>query len=161
VAPERASEAGRRRSPPPAKPGQRRAPSLVRELIQALLLQPELARSSELPTPADGSPEGAAFGALVAYCTMGEYPLTTAGVMQHFAESPVEPILASALATAEDHGITAEHAAVHLRAGVARYWQQAQRAGRPGAPVETPLTPEEAERLRQLDMVRRGASHVP
>jgi len=146
-----------RRAAPPARSGQRRAPSLVRELIQALLLQPELARASELPKPADGSHEGAALGALVAFCAEGEYPLTTAGIMQHFAQTPYEPVLASALATAEDHGITAEHAAEHLRAGVARYWQQAQRAGRPGAPdTETPLTPEEAERLRQLEMVRRS-----
>jgi DNA primase len=160
AASERDHDAGRRGAAPSAKLGQRRAPSLVRELIQALLLQPELARSHELPTPADGSPEGVAFGALVAYCTACEYPLTTAGVMQHFARTAHEPVLALALATAEDHGITAEHAAEHLRAGVARYWQQAQRAGRPGAPPETPVTAEEAERLRQLEMVRRGAPHI-
>jgi len=158
----RDSDRGPRRAAPLAKPGQRRAPSLVRELIQALLLQPELARLSELPKPADGSHEGAALGALVAFCAEGEYPLTTAGIMQHFAETPYESVLASALATAEDHGITAEHATEHLRAGVARYWQQAQRAGRPGAPeTETPLTPEEAERLRQLEMVRRSLQPTP
>jgi len=139
------------------KAGQRRAPSLVRELIQALLLQPELVRSSALPQPADGTPEGAALGALVVFCSTSECPLTTAGVMQHFVDSPHEPVLASALASAEDHGITAEHAAEHLRAGVARYWQQALRAGRPGGPdTGIPATPEEAERLRQLEMVRRA-----
>ena len=75
--------------------------------------------------------------------------------MQYFAQSPHEPVLAAALATAEDHGITAEHAAVHLKAGVARYWQQAQRAGRAGSPESgAPPTAEEAERLRQLEMVR-------
>ena len=78
--------------------------------------------------------------------------------MQYFAESPHESVLASALAAAEDHGITAEHAAVHLAAGVARYWQQAQRAGFPGSAGESAATAEEAERLRQLEMVRRAAS---
>jgi len=137
--------------------GQRRAPSLVRELIQALLLQPELARSNAVPQPSDGTPDGAALAALVGFCAESEHPLTTAGVIQHFVQSPHESVLASALATAEDHGITAEHAAMHLEAGVIRYWQQAQRAGRAGAPEPgTPATAEESERLRQLEMVRRS-----
>jgi len=76
--------------------------------------------------------------------------------MQHFAESVHEPVLAAALATAEDHGITALHAAEHLKAGVARYWQQAQRAGDTGAPLADPAaSSEEVERLRQLEFVRR------
>ena len=138
--------------------GQRRAPSLVRELIQALLLQPELARSGTLPQPAGGTPEEAALSALVAYCAGSEHTLTTAGVMQYFAQSPNEPVLAAALATAEDHGITPELAAVHLEAGVARYWQKVQRAGAGSSatPGDAP-TGEEAERLRQLEMVRRAA----
>jgi len=136
--------------------GQRRAPSLVRELIQALLLQPELARSNAVPQPTDGTPDGAALAALVRFCAESEHTLTTAGVVQYFAQSPHDSVLASALATAEDHGITAEHAAMHLKAGVARYWQQAQRAGHPGSPESaTPPTAEESERLRQLEMVRR------
>jgi DNA primase DnaG DnaB-binding len=145
------------RAPPrQASFGQRRAPSLVRELIQALLLQPELARSGDVPQPSDGTPDGAALAALVMYCAGTDQALTTAGVMQYFAQTQHEPVLATALAAAEDHGITAEHAALHLSTGVARYWQQAQRAGHPGAPVSgaTP-SPEEAERLRQLEMVRR------
>ena len=138
--------------------GQRRAPSLVRELIQALLLQPELAHSGSLPQPTGGTPDEAALSALVAYCAGSEHALTTAGVMQYFAQSPHEPVLAAALATAEDHGITPELAAVHLEAGVARYWQQVQRAGAasPGRGGEAPSA-EETERLRQLEMVRRAA----
>jgi hypothetical protein len=41
-------------------------------------------------------------------------------------------VLVAALTAAEDHGITLEQASVHLAAGVARYWQQAERAGHPG-----------------------------
>jgi hypothetical protein len=128
----------------------------VRELIQALLLQPELARSNAVPQPSDGTPDGAALAALVAFCMEGEHPLTTAGVIQHFAQSAHEPVLAAALATAEDTGITTEQAGMHLKAGSARYWEQAQRAGREGSPQSGALrTAEESERLRQLDMVRR------
>ena len=129
----------------------------MRELIQALLLQPELARSSTLPQPTGGTPEEAAFSALVEYCGGSEHTLTTAGVMQYFAQSPHEPLLAAALASAEDHGITPELAAVHLSAGVARYWQQAHRAGAPAAAGDAAPSAEEAERLRQLEMVRRAA----
>ena len=156
-----ADDGGAARRPPgrPGIPVQRRAPSLVRELIQALLLLPELARSTALPQPDDGTPDGAALGALVAYCMESVCSLTTAGVMQHFADSPHEPVLASALATAEDHGITAEHAALHLKAGVTRYWQQAKRAGYPAASdVETSPTSEETERLRQIELVRRNVA---
>ena len=147
-------------------PGQRRAPSLVRELIQGLLLQPELARSIALPEPQDGTAEGAALTALTRYCAEREQSLTSAGVMQHFVGTAHEQILTDALVTAENHGITAEHAAEHLREGVARYWQQAQRAGRPvadAAEAETAArtTPEETERLRQLEMVRRSPGGSP
>jgi DNA primase len=150
-------DAGWRRTARGVKPAARRAPSLVRELIQALLLQPELARSMPLPQPEDGTSEGNALAALVAYCTECEHSLTTASVMQHFSDSAHDTVFSSALATADDHGITAEQAAERLTAGVARYWQQARRAGLAGGPEAGATdSAEETERLRQLDMVRRG-----
>jgi DNA primase len=138
----------------------RQAPSLVRELIQGLLLQPELARSETVPEPDDGTAEGAALAALARFCATGEHPLTPAGVMQHFAGTAHERILTDALIGADDQGLSAEQAAEHLKAGVRRYWQQAKRAGRPvaaGAETGESATPEELERLRQLDIVRHGA----
>jgi DNA primase len=147
-------------------PTHRRAPSLVRELIQGLLLQPELARSEIIPEPDDGSADGAALAALARFCAAGEHPLTTAGVIQHFAGTAFEPVLTEALVGAEDRDISPEQAAEHLKAGVRRYWQQAKRAGRPisaaaGAEAAELATPEETERLRQLEMVRHGASGGP
>ena len=144
-----------------SRPGQRGTPSLVRELIQALLLQPELARSVDVPKPADGTPEGNALTALVEFCADCEHTLTTPGVFQHFVGTPHERVLSKSLATAEDHGITPEQAAEHLVAGVARYWSQAQLAGRPVAEdvrAATGAKPEETERLRQLEMVRRAVN---
>jgi hypothetical protein len=77
--------------------------------------------------------------------------------MQYFAHTAHDAVFASALATADDHGITADLAAERLTAGVARYWQQARRAGLTGGPdAEASSSPEETERLRQLEMVRRG-----
>jgi len=157
---ERSSRIGPTRGPPP-----RQAPSLVRELIQGLLLQPELARSEAVPEPDDGTPEGAALTALARFCAVGEYPLTTAGVIQHFAGTPFESVLIEALVGAEDRGISPEQAADHLKAGVRRYWQQSKRAGRPvsaaAAEAAELATPEETERLRQLDIVRHRSSGRP
>jgi hypothetical protein len=124
-----------------------------------------MGRRVAVPAPEDGTAEGAALAALAGFCALGEHPLTTAGVMQHFAGSPHERVLTDALVSAEDHGISEEQAAEHLRAGVIRYWEQAKRAGRPVAPSFTdealPTSPEEAERLRQLELVRRAASASP
>ena len=90
--------------------------------------------------------------------------LTTAGTMQYFSGSAHEQVLARALASASDHGITPEIALAHLRAGVQRYWLHAQRQGEEvAAGAETDamamatstLPAEETERLRQLAMARR------
>jgi DNA primase len=135
--------------------GSRRPPSLARELIQAILLQPELARAIDLPRPADGTPEGDALAALVDACADASGPLTTPGLMQRFAASAHAPVLVAALASAEDHGLTAEHAEARLRDGAARWWLHAQRAGTAVAPLGSPLSAEESERLRQLEWVRR------
>jgi DNA primase len=161
---ETATPEGRTRERPGSgRAGHRGAPSLVRELIQALLLQPDLAHTIAVPRPEDGTAEGAALTALVEFCTDCEHTLTTAGVFQQFVGTPHERVLSKALATAEDHGITAEQASEHLVAGVARYWAQAQLAGRPTPDASAPLgTPEDTERLRQLEIVRRAqatASH--
>jgi len=140
----------------------RRPPSLARELIQGLLLSPALARSLEFPRPDDGNPDSAALVALVDHCATAEGELTTAGVLQHFADSPHEPVLAGILATADDHGLTAELAEGHLREGLLRWWQQARRAGSAApAPAEGGQSAEEIQRLRQLQFVRKTAGEAP
>ena len=145
-------------------PSSRRAPSLVRELIQALLLQPQLARMIAIPQPDDGTAEGNALAALAEFCMTAGGPLTTPAAIQHFSRTLHDSVLAGALATAQDHGVTPEQAEEHLRAGVRRYWLQAQRSGlavAAGAETEATalatreLPADETERLRQLEMVRR------
>ena len=84
-------------------------------------------------------------------------------MLQHFTQTPHEPILASVLATAEDHSLTAELVEAQVRDGLARWWQQARRTGgaAPAADAGTELT-EEGRRLRQLDFVRQTvATEVP
>ena len=153
---------------PPA-PGQRpavrgparRAPSLARELITGLLLRPELARTIALPRPEDGTAEGAALATLVDFCAAEPGPLGTATVMQHFAGTRHDPVFASALATAHDHALAPEQVEAQLREGAARWWQNARRAGAPGTVADASVSPEESERLRQLELVRRGGPLGP
>jgi DNA primase len=144
----------------PARGPGRRAPSLARELIQGLLLQPALAREIDVPRPDDGSADGAALAALLAFCAGSRGDLGTAAVMQHFSDSPHDAVLAAALAAAEEQALPPEQAAQALRDGAARWRLRAQRAGvlAPDAPGEGAVAPEEAERLRQLALVRRSAA---
>jgi len=140
----------------------RRPPSLTRELIQGLLLQPILARSLEFPRPDDGSPDSAALVALVDYCAMAAGELSAAGVLQHFAGSPHEAILASVLAKAEDHALTLEMTEANVRKGLDNWWQQARRSGIAApAAAAGDQTAEEVQRLRQLDYVRQTAGRGP
>ena len=146
----------------PAGP-RRRAPSLLRELIQCVLLQPELAATVVLPPEGTGSPDAAALAALVAHCRECAPPLTTPAVMQAFAASPHERVLAEALATATDHGLGQEQAQAALEHGVARLWEHAARSGRVQglAATPSPRSAEETERLRQLALVRAAALGGP
>ena len=148
-------------SPAPASPraasSRRPQPSLVRLLLQRLLLNPELARTVRMPRPQEGTPEAAALAAVLDYCERTQGPLGTPAVMQRFTGSEHEQTIAEALATAEDQGLTADQAAQELEAGVARYWQRAQRAGQPIGSEDLPSpTPEEAERQRQLAAAQRN-----
>jgi DNA primase len=140
----------------------RRPPSLARQLIQGLLLQPQLARTLEFPRPDDGSAEGATLCALVAYCAQAEGEPTPAGILQAFVETPHEPVLADVLAAAEDHQLDALAIEAQVRDGLDRWWQQARRAGAPAPAAEA--SPEEAKRLKQLDFIRQrvaGTANVP
>jgi DNA primase len=132
----------------------RRAPSLARELLQGVLLQPALARSLRLPPVPDPTPDAAALSAVVGLCSTAAGELTPAGIVQFFMGTAHEAAVADALATAEDQALTPDLAEERVRAGVDRYWQQAERAGTARAPADVASTPEERERLRQLDFVR-------
>ena len=145
------------RGRPALRAAGRRAPSLARELLQGVLLAPDLARGIALPPADETGADAAALRAVVAFCTATSGELTPAGIVQSFIDTPHEAVIAQALVTAEDQALTSELAGERLRAGVQRYWQQAERAGTAKAPDEMAHSPEEAERLRQLEFVRRGA----
>ena len=137
--------------------GSGRAPSLVRGLIQCVLLEPELVRRIAVPKPLGANGDGAALAALVAYCETSKVPLTTAGVMQHFAGGTYEEVFVAALTAAESEGLEGELLEVELVEGVKRYWLNAQKRGddaesRRAPPAE--LSVEETERARQRRLAR-------
>jgi DNA primase len=134
----------------------RSAPSLVRGLVQCLLLEPGLARTVKVPKPRGADPENAALCALAAFCEQPGPPLTTAGVMQHFSGSPHEQTLVSALTAGENGALEGELLEVQLVEGVKRYWLNARKRGEGEESLDDApdLSPEEAERARQRKMMR-------
>jgi DNA primase len=144
---------------PPLRRGavSRPAPSLIRGLIQCVLLQPELARRIPVPKPLGANVDDAALAALVAFCETNKAPLTTQGVMQHFAGGTHEDLFVGALTAAESEGLTAELLETELVEAVNRYWLNAQKRGdtaesRRAPPAE--LSVEETERARQRKLAR-------
>jgi hypothetical protein len=126
----------------------------VRDLVKCLLSEPRLAKTVELPRPEGTDADTSAFAALVDFCTEASGPLTTAGVMQHFAGTPHEPVLVAALTSAEIEGLSGDAVETQLLDGVRHYWGVLQK--RSGATSTPPadLSPEEAERARQRRLLR-------
>jgi DNA primase len=143
---------------PAGRTSPREAPSLIRGLVQCLLLDPKLARRVIVPKPANAGAEGAALAALVEFCERGDAPLTTAGVMQHFAGTAAEPILVAALTAGASDGFSGELLEVQLVEGVKRYWLNSSKRGETDAPeaMAAELSPEETERARQRNLARQS-----
>ena len=138
---------------------QRTAPSLLRGILQCVLLEPDLTHRFDVPEPVGAGAEGDALAAVVAHCRASAPPLTTAGVLQQFAGSPHESTLMAALTTGESEGLAGELLEVQLVEGIKRYWLNAQKHGdsdaaRHAPPIE--LSAEEAERARQRQLARQS-----
>jgi DNA primase len=142
----------------------RRAPSLIRELLQAVAQQPELARQYVIPTADERSPEALALNEVVRYCRDTHAPLSVAGLIQHFAESPHRVLIAETLAVAETQASPPELVASQFEAALARWRQQLQQQ-ETAALLQTPLaqlSDEQRERLAQMRREeRKAASPTP
>jgi DNA primase len=138
---------------------QRTAPSLLRGILQCVLLEPDLTHRFDVPEPAGAGAEGDALAAVVAHCRAAAPPLTTAGVLQQFAGSPHESTLMAALTTGDSEGLAGELLEVQLVEGIKRYWLNAQKHGDSDATRHAPpleLSAEEAERARQRQLARQS-----
>ena len=112
-----------RRRAAPSGPA-RRPPSLLRALLQGLLLEPSLAARHDLPVSDEPGPEAAAWRALVEHCAAGGQP-TTASVIQHFAGTEHAGVMAEVIASAADQELTAEQAETQVVAAAGR-WREAE-----------------------------------
>jgi len=139
--------------------GRRTAPSLVRSLMQGVLLSPSLATKMAVPKPVNAGAEGAALAALVDFCEHAGDLCTTQAVMQHFAGSPHEEALLASLTSGEQDDLNAELLEIQLVEGIKRYWMNVQKHGGAGEAHLVPaldLSPEETERARQRALARHA-----
>jgi DNA primase len=111
--------AGRRDATPRrGRPGgpARRPPSLLRELLQGLVLEPSLARRHDLPRVDEPGLEAAAWNAVLDHCTSGTTEPTTASIVQHFADSTHAQAIAAVLALAADQALPGDQVEVQVLA---------------------------------------------
>jgi DNA primase len=111
--------------PPPTRPAgrraaARRAPSLLRTLLQGVVLEPGLAQRHDLPYVDEHGPEAAAWNAVLDHCKAASVEPTTAAVVQHFAGTSHADALADVLASAADQALTAEQVEVQVVAAAER-----------------------------------------
>jgi hypothetical protein len=117
-------------------------------------VEPALAHEVRLPSAAAGLPDLGALAAVVECCQAAGAEPIAAAIVQTFSGTVHEAAVIDAQAAALDHALSPEVAAELVRAGVARLWQLAERSGARAPDAAEPPTPEESERLRQLDLVR-------
>ncbi len=150
-----------RPSRPRSRNGVRQPPSLARQLIQGLLLQPNLGRMLPFPRPDDDSPEGNALTVLATYCAEASGDLSPAGLIEVFAGSRHADLMADILSAADDHGLDAAAVEAQVRDGLDRWWLKARRDGDTVPAVGmAPTSSEEAKRLKQLDFIRQRVAGV-
>ncbi|MDR2710107.1 MAG: DNA primase [Burkholderiales bacterium] len=141
----------------------RRAPSLLRELLQAVVQQPELARQHTIPVADERSPEALALNDVVRYCREAQIspqtPLSVAGLIQTFADSPHHALIAEMLASAEAQAMPPELVASQFEAALAR-WQQQIQQRETAALLQTPLAQLSGEQRERLAQMRRE-KHPP
>ena len=149
----------RRRPTGPA----RRPPSLLRALLQGLVLEPGLARRHDLPSVDDAGLDAAAWNAVLAHCRTAQGEPTTASVVQMFAGSAHEAAIAAVLASAADQALPAEQVEVQVLAAADRLRRDQDRRAL-SAMLSQPLsalTPEErqtlSERIKAASSGNRGA----
>jgi DNA primase len=156
-----------RGGPAPRGPA-RRPPSLLRAMLQGVLLEPSLARRHALPEPDAHGPEADAWTVLTQYCREADTDPTTAAVVQHFAGTEHAGVMAEVLAAAADQALSTDQVETQVLAAAAR-WRLAddQRALQTllRQPLES-LTADEREALTRglratAQGVRRGGDAPP
>ena len=139
----------------------RRPPSLLRTLLQGVVLEPSLARRCDLPRVDEPGAEAAAWNAVLDHCLAAGGEPTTASVVQHFADSDHAGTLAAVLASAADHALTAEQVEIQVLAAAERLREAADRRA-VHALLQQPLeTLSAAEREALAQRLKATAAREP
>ena len=138
----------------------RRPPSLLRAMLQGVLLEPALARRHPLPRPDERGPEAIAWCALLDHCASGTGDPTTASVVQHFAGSPHAGVLAEVLASAADQELSSEQAETQVLAAAER-WRRADEQRALQALLQQPLEQLSAEERESLTRGLNATARSP
>jgi len=146
----------------PAKAGAtrrsaRRPPSLLRALLQGVVLEPALARRHDLPHVDDPGPEASAWNAVLDFCATAPGEPTTAGVVQHFAGTAHAGAIAEVLASAADQALPAEQVEGEVVAAAERLRRAVDERGL-AALLRQPLEALSSdERTALVERLRAGA----
>ena len=144
--------APRRDGPRSPRSAPRRAPSLLRELLAGVVLEPALVQRLDLPQADPSEPEAIAWNTVLAYCRETTPMPTTAGIVQHFTGTPHAPLIADVLGAAADHALPSEQIEVQVSAAAARLRREAEQRAL-NAMLAKPLsslTPGEREALSRM-----------
>jgi DNA primase len=139
----------------------RRPPSLLRELLQGLVLEPSLARRHDLPRIDEPGLEAAAWNAVLEHCMSGTTEATTAGIVQHFADSTHAQAIAAVLALAADQALPADQVEVQVLAA-AQKLRRAEGQRELHALLSQPLSSLSAEERESLtERLKAGRNDGP
>jgi DNA primase len=139
----------------------RRPPSLLRELLQGLVLEPSLARRHDLPRIDEPGLEAAAWNAVLEHCMSGTTEATTAGIVQHFADSAHAQAIAAVLALAADQALPADQVEVQVLAA-AQKLRRAEGQRELHALLSQPLSSLSAEERESLtERLKAGRNDGP
>jgi len=142
----------------------RRPPSLLRALLQGVVLEPVLARRHDLPHVDEPGPEASAWNAVLDYCTSGHQEPSTAGIVQHFADTVHADAIAEVLAAAADQALGAEQVEVQVVGAAQRLRQAVDERGITALlrqPLEALSSDERAALVERLRAGARGPRSEP
>ena len=136
----------------------RRPPSLLRALLQGIVLEPALARRHDLPHVDEAGPDAAAWNAVLEHCETAQGEPTTASVVQFFAGTAHEAALSAVLASAADQALPAEQVEVQVLAAAEKLRRDQDRRA-VNAMLSQPLSTLTAEEREALSDRIKAASN--
>lgn len=138
----------------------RRAPSLVRDVLRAVVQQPHLARTHDIPHAEGRSPEAETLNAIIAYCHQCEAPPTVAVLIQHFSETSHARLIRDMLAENEAHNLSPEINTLNLIAALQK-WEEHNEQQRIAELLKRPLSQLDENERRLLAQLRKTTKPAP